>query len=55
MFKYNLMKVRNKISFIAFQKNKAIGELLIDQILKTYNTLVNEGSIVHDIYTYQKN
>lgn len=55
MFKYNLMKVRNKISFIALQKNKAIGELLIEQILKTYNTLVNEGSIVHDIYMYQRN
>ena len=55
MFKYNLMKIRNKISFIAFQKNKAIGELLIEQILKSFNTLVNEGSIAHDNYVYLRN
>ena len=35
MFKYNLIKIRNKISFMAFKKNKAIGELIIEQILKT--------------------
>ena len=52
MFKYNLIKIRNKISFMAFKKNKAIGELIIEQILKTYNTLVNEGSIALDNYMY---
>ena len=55
LFKYNLIKVRNKISFIAFQKGKAIGELIIEQILKTYNALVNEGSLAHDDYMYQRN
>ena len=55
MFKYNLMKIRNKISFMAFQKNKAIGEFIIEQILSSYNQLVEEGSILQDNYKYQRN
>jgi hypothetical protein len=52
MFKYNLMKVRNKISFIALQKKKAICELIIESIVCTYKQLVHEGTIVEDAYKY---
>ena len=39
-FNYKLMRFRSKISFTAFIKNKTIPELLIGQILNTYNDLL---------------
>lgn len=34
--KYKIMRIRAKLSFLAFQKNQTIFELLLTQILKSY-------------------
>ena len=39
-FKYKLMRIRCKISYTAFICNKTIPELLMSQILNTYDDLV---------------
>ena len=38
-FNYRLIRIRSKISFMAFYQLKSIPELIFDQILKTYNDL----------------
>ena len=44
--KFLIIKLRFKISFIAFKNKMTIVELFCNSIIKTYNQLVNEGSIV---------
>ena len=43
--KYSVMKIRMKISYMAFEKNMTILELFYSTILKTYKKLSNEGCI----------
>lgn len=38
-FKYKIMRMRSKISYHAFCENQTIPELIMTQILKTYNDL----------------
>lgn len=40
LFKFKLMKIRAKIGFIAFKKNKTINETLLTQIKNSYLELV---------------
>ena len=42
-FKYLLLKIRAKISFIAFQKRMTISELFVRTILKCYTKLQDDG------------
>jgi hypothetical protein len=37
MFKYKMMRIRSKIGYQSFKKRKTISELLISQILRSYN------------------
>jgi len=46
--KYLVMKIRMKISYIAFEKGMTIIELLLSSILCSYRMFVNEGLIVED-------
>ena len=39
-FKYTLMKIRNKISYMAFLKRNTVQELLCNAILNSFNELV---------------
>ena len=49
--KFLIIKLRFKISFIAFKNKMTIVELFCNSIIKTYNQLVNEGSIVvNEVY-----
>lgn len=57
--KYQILRFRQKISFIAFKHKKTIQELLISQILVSYHHFVNLGVIKysknnqckdHDLY-----
>lgn len=43
-----VIKLRHKISFSAFEKRMTIPELLIKQVLDTYDIAINEGRIVED-------
>lgn len=38
-FKYKIMRLRGKISYHAFCKNQTIPELIMNQVLKSYNDL----------------
>ena len=42
-FKYLLMRVRAKISFIAFQKRLTVHELFITAIMKSHKKLMHLG------------
>ena len=44
------MRIRNKISYIAFKKKMTIPQLIINQILKTFTLFKEEGSIKINIY-----
>ena len=37
--KYKIMKIRQKISFIAFEKSVTIKELIVNQIFESYKVL----------------
>lgn len=37
MFKYTLMKIRSKIAYQAFQNRQSINELMLTQMLKSYD------------------
>ena len=43
--KYLLLKVRMKISYMAFMEGKTVKELLLHAILKSYNELCHAGLI----------
>ena len=43
--KYNILRIRQKISYIAFSKNMTVSELILYQVLKTHNKFVKEGWI----------
>ena len=43
MLKYTIMRIRSKISFSALQKKQVFLELMIQQILLTFNMLVDVG------------
>lgn len=45
MFRYRLMKVRSKISYHAFRNNMTINELMLTQILKSFEELKESRSI----------
>lgn len=45
MFKYTLMKIRSKIAFESFQKRKTINEIMLTQMLNSYEVLTSTGSI----------
>ena len=45
LMKYKIMKIRMKISFIAFEKQITIKELIYRQIIKTKQTFFKEGKI----------
>ena len=42
------MTIRNKISFMAFQKGQTLHEFLISQIYETYNKLKEDKLIIED-------
>ena len=44
-FKYKILKFRQKISNIAFQKRMTISELILRSILNTYNICDQEGEL----------
>lgn len=46
--KYTILRVRHKISYCAFLKKKTIPELLIEQILSTYQHLQKSNVIYMD-------
>ena len=46
--KYLILKVRAKISYMAFVKKMTVIELFATTILKTYEMLVNEKLIVNE-------
>lgn len=48
--KYQVLKVRHKISFSAFEKRMTIPEMLTRQILDTYDLSIKEGRIVEDVH-----
>ena len=39
ILKYKIMRIRIKISYYAFMKNQTVAELIMNQIISTYNTL----------------
>ena len=43
--KYSIMRIRHKISFMAFLKKMTVEEMILEQIIKTHDFLVKEGSI----------
>ena len=43
--KYSILKIRQKISFFAFNKRETVIEFMINKILKAYRTLVRNGEI----------
>ena len=43
--KYKIMKIRMKISYMAFEKSMTVQELFYSTILKTYNEFVKDGLI----------
>ena len=45
LFKYKIMKLRAKLSFMAFKEGKTILELFLVAILKSHKDLVAEGVI----------
>ena len=45
MLKYKIMRIRNKISYMAYKQGVTIRSFFIQQILKTFNTFRQEGSI----------
>lgn len=44
-FRYQIMKIRQKISYHAYLKNMTINELFLAQIIKTFNVFLNCGDI----------
>jgi len=42
-FKYKLMAIRSKISYSAFIKKMTVTELIISQILKTYEHFMQKN------------
>ena len=38
--KYKIMKIRQKISYMAFQKSVTIKELIVNQICESYKVLI---------------
>ena len=45
IIKYNLMKVRSKISFQAFRNKETVVELILKQISKSYKKMCKTGCI----------
>lgn len=45
--KYNLLRIRTKISCMAFEKNMTVLELFLRTIYKEYNVLVSEKEIAY--------
>lgn len=45
-FKYLMMKIRHKISYMAFEKMVTINEIFFETIVKSYNSLIDCGDIV---------
>ena len=43
--KYSILKIRQKISFFAFNKRETIIEFMINNILRAYKTLVRHKEI----------
>lgn len=48
-FRYLVLKVRSKLSFMAFMKKQTVSELLINQILKSYRAFIKVGLITRGI------
>lgn len=51
--KYQILKIRHKISYSAFQKKMTIPEMLVTQILDSYDTSVAEGRFIEDPHKRQ--
>lgn len=45
MFKYKMMRIRSKIGYSSFKRRKTVSELLVNQILRSYNKLVSTKQI----------
>lgn len=45
MFKYTLMRIRAKIGYHAFQKRMTVNELILTQVLRSYNELTQTNQI----------
>ena len=48
LFRYKLIKVRCKLSFIALQREVTIKEMFIIAILKVYQIEITQGDIADD-------
>lgn len=47
MFKYKMIRFRQKISYYAFKKRRIVNEYIMSRILKSYNHLVYTKQITH--------
>ena len=45
--RYKIMLIKQKISFMAFMKEKTIAELFLSTILKLYNNQTQDGLILN--------
>jgi len=45
MKKYRILRIRQKISFSAFEKNMSVHELFFRAILTSYNELLSQNKI----------
>lgn len=52
-FKYQVLKIRHKISYSAFEKRMTIPELLCRQILTTYDLCIKEERFTEDLHKRQ--
>ena len=48
MVKYNILRIRSKMSFTAFSKRITIHELFLKTINKEYKRLIKEGELAQD-------
>lgn len=53
--KYTILKIRLKISFMAFQQSKTVKDLFISAIIKTYQHFINEGFIEDNYNQFEAN
>jgi hypothetical protein len=53
--KYQILRIRQKISFTAFMKRVTVLELLLDSIIRTHDCFIKDGSIpIYDPLLEQK-
>jgi hypothetical protein len=55
LFKFKVLRIRMKISFMAFRKSMTIPQLILQAIMKSHDELVRDGSIpLYDPFLAEK-